>query len=304
VSLRIIKSGIISTIQDAGRFGLAHYGVSQSGVADEHAAFWANHLLVNHFNAAVIEITLGHFECIALDEADIVITGADLNFTLNGKSIAMWQENHIVRGDKIQCSGAQKGQGVRAYIAVKGGFNSTSLFSSRSINVREHIGQPLQEGDIVDSIVSTSRLTTRSTPCFFRPNYSAPLVLRFMPSYQYEHFTQQQIDTLLNQTYLMHSASDRTGCRLEGQAIADVPSKMIYEGIAYGSIEITTAGQPIILLKDRPTIGGYPKIGTVFSLDLAKLAQRQPGTEVTFKPMALEEAQRLRRQFNTFFGIK
>ena len=304
MSFRVIKSGFMSTIQDAGRFGLAHYGVSQSGVADEHAASWANHLLANHFNAAVIEITFGHFECIALDDADIVITGADFNFTLNGESIAMWQQNHIVQGEKIHCCGPQKGQGVRAYIAVKGGFNTTSLFNSRSINVREHIGQPLQQGDILDSAVTLSKTLKRSAPDFFRPNYSAPLVLHFMPSYQYDNFKPQQLETLLNQTYLIHSASDRTGCRMAGQRITDVPSKMISEGIAYGSIEITTAGQPIILLKDRPTIGGYPKIGTVFSLDLAKLAQRQPGTEITFKPMALDEAQQLRQQFNTFFGIK
>lgn len=304
MSFRVIKSGFMSTIQDAGRFGLAHYGVSQSGVADEQAASWANHLLANHFNAAVIEITLGHFECVALDDADIVITGADLNFTLNGKRIAMWQQSHIVKGDKIHCSGPQKGQGIRAYIAVKGGFNTESLFNSRSVNVREHIGQALHEGDILDSVVTMSKRLKRSTPTFFRPDYSAPLVLRFMPSYQYDFFTPQQVDTLLNQTYLMHSASDRTGCRLDGQAVAEVPPNMISEGIAYGSIEVTTAGQPIILLKDRPTIGGYPKIGTVFSLDLAKLAQRQPGIEITFKLMMLDEAQRLRQQFNTFFGIK
>jgi len=304
MSFRILRSGFLLTIQDGGRFGLAHYGVSQSGVADEQAAYWANHLLGNHFNDAVIEITLGDFECIALDETDIVITGADLDFTLNDKSITMWQENHIVKGDKIRCATAKKGQGVRAYIAVKGGFKTPNLFNSRSVNLREHIGQPLQQDDVLTSTRSEPKPIKRSTPLFLRPNYSEPLILRFLASYQYADFTQTQINTFLNQSYLIQSTSDRTGYRLEGKAIADVASKMISEGIAYGSIEITTAGQPIILLKDRPTIGGYPKIGTVFSLDLAKLAQRQPGCEVIFKSMDLEVAQQLRQQFNAFFGIK
>ncbi|NQY26530.1 MAG: allophanate hydrolase, partial [Piscirickettsiaceae bacterium] len=106
---------------------------------------------------------------------------------------------------------------------------------------------------------------------------------------------------LFGQTYNIGKESDRTGCRLEGQSIENTPATMISEGMAYGSVEITTAGLPIILLKDAPTIGGYPKIGTVLSLDLAKLAQRQPGCEVSFELIDIETAQQLRREFNQFF---
>jgi allophanate hydrolase subunit 2 len=143
----------------------------------------------------------------------------------------------------------------------------------------------------------------KAIPYYFKPNYQQPLTLRLIPSYQHQHFSQDQISLLLNQHYLINSASDRTGCRLHGQAIQQVPAKMVSEGIVYGSVEITTDGQPIILLKDRPTIGGYPKIGTVFSLDLSKLAQRQTGAQVKFELMTLEQAQQKRRQFNQFFNI-
>ena len=124
-----------------------------------------------------------------------------------------------------------------------------------------------------------------------------------IPGYQYDDFTDQKIEALLNQHYLLNATSDRTGCRLHCQAIQNVPEKMISEGVTYGSVEITTDGQPIILLKDRPTIGGYPKIGTVMTLDLSQLAQRQAGTQIKFELMSLEQAQQQRREFNTFFGI-
>jgi len=124
-----------------------------------------------------------------------------------------------------------------------------------------------------------------------------------LPSYQFNEFSINQRDLFFNQTYTITNANDRTGCRLSGAPIVIKKERMISEGISYGSVEIATDGLPIILLKDAPSIGGYPKIGTVFSLDLAKLAQRQPNSKLRFELMSIRDAQKERKKFNDFFEI-
>ena len=138
----------------------------------------------------------------------------------------------------------------------------------------------------------------------FLTNSENSILLRLLKTYQFNKFSQQQIDIFLKQTYTISNDSDRSGYRLIGAPVYPNKQKMISEGISYGSVEITGDGMPIILLKDAPTIGGYFKIGTVFSLDLAKLAQKKANTEVKFKLMDIEEAQKKRIQFNNFFNIK
>lgn len=304
MSFRVIKPGFLATLQDNGRYGYAESGLSQSGVADEQAYQWANYLLDNRFNDAVVELTLGNCEWQALDDMEIVIAGADLRFSIDDQPAPLWQTILIRQGETLKCQNAVEGKGVRSIIAVKAGFLTPLKFGSRAVNLREKIGDAIQAGDHLMTQPLIAKSTRKKTiPYYFKPNYQQPLTLRLIPSYQHEIFDQEQISTLLRQNYLINAASDRTGCRLHGQAIQKVPENMTSEGVAYGSVEITTDGQPIILLKDRPTIGGYPKIGTVFSLDLSKLAQRQTETQVKFELMTLKEAQQQRRQFNRFFNI-
>lgn len=304
MSFRIIKPGFLATIQDTGRAGYAEQGLSQSGVADEQAYHWTNYLLGNHFNDAAVELTIGNVEWQALDDMEMVICGADMRFTIDENPIAMWQTALIKEGEVLRCQTSKKNAGLRAIIAVKGGFQSQPAFGSRSVNLREQIGQVIKADEtLLTSSLVIQKTITRQIPDYFKPDYTQPLVLRLIPGYQYDDFTEQQIEILLNQHYLLNATSDRTGCRLHGQAIHNVPEKMISEGVTYGSVEITTDGQPIILLKDRPTIGGYPKIGTVMSLDLSQLAQRQAGTQIKFELMTLEQAQQQRREFNLFFGL-
>lgn len=302
MSFEVIKSGFFSLIEDYGRFGFARYGLSQSGAADEHAYCWANHLLDNHFNDAVLEITFGSCELKALDNMSIVVTGADLDFRVNGSSQPLWHVVNVQSGDQLTWSTAKSG--IRSYLAVKGGFQSESLFNSRSVNLRENIGSQAIDGDILSCPATIKKVAYRAMPLAFLPDYEQTVILRVLPSYQCEQFDKSQKDLFFNQRYTISSSSDRTGCRLEGHIIPDVQARMISEGICYGSVEITTEGLPIVLLKDSPTMGGYPKIGTVFSLDLAKLAQQQSGCEVQFELMELELAQQKRREFNAFFAIK
>ena len=301
MSLEVVTAGFFSLIEDYGRFGLAHYGFSQSGVADEHAYCWANHLLDNNFNDAVLEITFGGSKLKVLADTSIVVTGADFDFRINGKPQPLWEVIPVCCDDILTWS--TRKSGLRAYLAVKGGIQTEVMFNSRSVNLREKIGLKVRAGDVLPYKLTEAKTAHRVTPSQYVSGYDQTLTLRLLPTYQFDQFDEQQKAIFFNQVYTIARESDRTGCRLEGQRINNTRSRMISEGICYGSVEITTEGLPIILLKESPTIGGYPKIGTVFSLDLAKLAQRQSGSKVRFELTDIETAQKKRRKFNAFFAI-
>ena len=300
MSFKVIKSSFLSTVQDYGRLTHGEHGMSQSGAMDEHAYAWANHLLNNHFNKAAIEITFGGLQLEAQADTFIAVTGADLDFRINDKSAQMWHGLQIHKGDVLSWGNPKSG--VRAYLAVKGGFDAPVLFDSRSVNLRENIGDKLAQGDEL-SCRSFDTATYRFIPPKYIPNYNQDITLRLLPTYQFNEFSVNQRDLFFNQNYTITNANDRTGCRLSGAPISIKKEQMISEGISYGCVEISTDGLPIILLKDAPSIGGYPKIGTVFSLDLAKLAQRQPSTKLRFELMSMHEAQKERKKFNDFFEI-
>ncbi len=300
MSFKVIKAGFLATVQDYGRLTHGAIGMSRSGAIDEHAYAWANYLLNNDFDAAVIEICFGSFEIESTVDTFVVVTGADLGFQINGKSVSAWHSIQIKKGDRLSWNMPKSG--VRSYLAVKGGFLSELMFDSRSVNLRENIGVKIKSGDVLKCDESHENLERFISPSYI-PNYTDNMVLRLLPSYQFNNFSVNQRDLFFNQNYTISNASDRVGCRLEGAPIALKKERMISEGMSYGSVEISTDGLPIILLKDAPTIGGYPKIGTVFSLDLAKLAQRQPGTKLRFELINISKAQQERQVFNQFFGI-
>jgi 5-oxoprolinase (ATP-hydrolysing) subunit C len=300
MSFKVIKPGFLSTVQDYGRLTHGAHGMNQSGVMDEHAFSWANHLLENNFNDAVLEITFGGVELEALDDMVICVCGADLDFKINTQTAFNWHSVQVNKGDRL--SWVLPKHGIRAYLAVKGGFNTQVLFNSRSVNLRENIGSKLSELEVLDCQASHAQLDHFIAPKYI-PNYDQNIVLRLLPSYQYDEFSDAQKALFFNQFYRISNANDRTGCRLNGAPIAIKRDKMISEGMSYGSVEIASDGLPIILLKDAPTIGGYPKIGTVFSLDLAKLAQKQPNVQIKFELMDIHQAQKERLKFNQFFEI-
>ena len=300
MSFKVVRAGFLATIQDYGRLGRGAQGMSRCGVMDEHAYSWGNHLLNNHFNAAAIEITFGAFELETTQACVIAVTGADLDFKINGTRAPLWHSIQLTPGDRLTW-GVSK-SGVRAYLCVRGGFGAKSLFDSRSVNLREHIGAKIKDGEVL-KCEESSTVNDRFMAKEYLPNYGHEVVLRLLPSYQFSEFSSSQRDLFFNQSYQINNASDRTGCRLSGAPISLKRERMISEGMSYGSVEIATDGLPIILLKDAPTIGGYPKIGTVFSLDLSLLAQKQPGAKVRFDLMSIEQAQSERAQFNRFFDI-
>ncbi len=299
MSFEVIKPGFTSTIQDLGRLGQAHLGFARSGAVDQHASRWANRLLANKQTDAVLEIMFGQCELVATAATSIAITGADMGFSINGIAKLNWQTHWVNKGDRLSWSSASSG--VYGYLAVNGGFQTELYFESRSVTVREQIGQPLAAGEQLAFNSAQGSVKNRSVPSEYRANYSDELILRLLPSYQFDQFSQQQKQTFFEQNYQLSQHLSRVGYRLDGEALKDIPSQMTSEGMAYGSVEITSAGLPIILMNDAPTIGGYPKIGTVLSLDLFKLAQRHAKTDVRFELITIEEAQLLLTEFIGFF---
>ncbi len=304
MSFKVVKAGFLACIQDRGRFNHGVYGMAQSGVMDEHAYAWANHLLNNCTNDAVLEITFGALQLVALDNMNVALTGANLDFKINNTTAPMWHSLQINQGDILSWGGAKNG--IRAYLAVTGGFDTPVLFGSRSVNLRENIGSKIAVNDVLSCspLQPSKQNNNRFTSPQYLPDYTQDINLRLLPSYQFNNFSISQRDLFFNQTYTVSNASDRTGCRLNGAPIAIKNPQMVSEGISYGSVEIVNDGLPIILLKDAPTIGGYPKVGTVFSLDLAKLAQTQATANIRFKLITISEAQQQRQQFNAFFKIQ
>lgn len=304
MTLRIIEPGPLSLLQDLGRYGHQNIGVSPGGPMDAHAFHWANRLLKNHRNDAQIEINLGQFKCVFLTQTTIAITGADMAAELNGAVIQPWQSYTINTGDRLSFKGSKSG--LRAYLAVRGGFDVPKILGSCATVVRDQLGglhgdgSKLQAEDCLKYITSEP-VVTKQVPNEFVRDYSQDITLEVIPGYQYEWFSEEQRQRFFNTSYTLSPQIDRMGYRLSGEAIQCREQSLISEGIALGSVQIPADGQPIILMRDRQTIGGYPKIGCVTARDLSKLAQCLPGATIRFVKKDLYQAEAEYRQKTQFF---
>lgn len=281
--LRILKPGPLTLVQDKGRKHFQHFGLAQGGAVDPYARFWANYLLGNAEDAACLEITLGPFTAEFQTATMIAICGADLHCSINDIPVPNWQTHRVKASDVIHFRPGT--HGVRAYLAVVGGLQTPLMFNSRCEVAREKLA-PLhtKENAILPytSINPASKKIT-ATPERFIPDYNDYLVLHTFPTYQHSRFSQEALTQFCNSEFSIHANSDRMGYRLEGAALAWLHGAINSEGIALGSVQIPPDGQPIVLLNDRQTIGGYPKIGCVLAEDCAQLAQRRPGQKVQFE---------------------
>lgn len=302
--LTVRQPGWQATIQDAGRSGYFQQGLSQGGAVDEHAYYWANKVLGNEAGAACIEILLGNFEAEIGADTTIVVTGADIPVTLNGDAIENWCSHRVRRGDVIRFGQAKSG--LWAYLGVAGGWQTPQQFGSRSVVLREQLGGldggPLKKGDRLP-FEQMPEQPLRCVPWAHRPDYKSPLTVKVIPGYQYEQFSLVARRTFETADFEVTNDINRMGFKLSGPAVAANAQKLASEGIAYGAIQIPPHGQPIVLLKDRQTIGGYPKIGCVASLDCARLSQCSPGTRVRFEFTDVDSVQAERRLFDRFFSL-
>lgn len=304
--IHTIKPGQLSLIQDFGRFGLSHLGITQSGPVDDYAYSWANHLLGNAVNAPTLEITLGQAEFVIQHPCQMAIAGGDLGATLDGERLTNWCTFRAQTGQRLKFSLPRNG--LRSYLAVRGGFlvkphlGSVSSVQKETLGGLHQDGRPLQAGD--ELCFAPHALDNKPLQMTFRfkPDYNLPLRLRVIESYQNASFTQESLHTFFTRTYTVSQHADRMGYRLTGPAATPPPEPILSEGIALGAIQIPPDGQPIVLLNDRQTIGGYPKIGCVAKIDLPRLAQAKPGQSVRFVKGDLEGLQDVWCQWARFFG--
>lgn len=289
--LRVRQPGLMTLIQDAGRFGQHHLGLTTGGPLDAEAFYWANRLCSNEPSAAALEVSFGGLVLEAEADTLIALTGAEMTLKINGTEQDGWRSHAVAQGDLIELGYATSG--CRAYLAVAGGLKVAPQFGSAATVVRERIGglegSKLAPGDFLCCDTGTSA-PTLSLPESGRPDYGTDKPLRVILGYQQDHFDAVQQALFFSSEYSTTERSDRMGYRLEGQEIhADIDG-ILSEGICLGAIQVPADGQPIILLHDRQTIGGYPKLGSVFTPDLARLAQLTQGAQVHFEPITIDDA--------------
>lgn len=297
MGIRVIKGGMLTTIQDMGRTGYQSQGFSVAGVMDVRSFQIANLLLDNPENEAVIEFTLIGPTLEFTSDTIIAITGGDFGPTINGEPAPMYTAIYMHKGDILKFGSAKTG--ARGYVAFSSYLKIPVVMGSRCTNLKSRIGgfkgRKLQDGDYI-----LFRIKRRYLP-FFLSRHLKPedfsqeeTTLRVVMGTQDYMFSKQGIETFLSNEYVVTSEFDRMGCRLEGPYIAPkTTSDMISDGIAFGSIQVPSHGKPIILLADRQTTGGYAKIATVISADIPKLVQRKTDHKIRFVPVTVEEAQEI-----------
>lgn len=286
-ALLIESSTPLCLLQDAGRFGVRHLGVTQGGAADWVSMSWANSLLGNALDAAVIEITLGGFSLLAEADCCLALAGADLGAMLDERPLLPWRSFFLRKGQRLHFGQPQAG--ARAYLAAPGGFDAPQVLGSCATVGREELGgldgfgKALSKGDRLS--YSGSAFLLRTLTDRQAPDLSDDAPLDVVLGAQISEFSGLSSFEAFNSDWTLDSRADRMGIRLLGPALQYQGAPMISEGIPLGAIQVPPDGQPIVLLNDRQTIGGYPRIGALTPLSLARLAQRLPGSIVRLKPV-------------------
>ncbi|WJE16539.1 biotin-dependent carboxyltransferase family protein [Halobacillus sp. ACCC02827] len=312
--IQVTKSGLLTTIQDLGRYGFQKHGVIASGVMDKEAHRIANFLVGNDSGEATMEITLLGPVLEFQTDALIAVCGGDLSPMVDGEPLHTWKPAFIKKGSELRF-GKPK-QGFRSYLAVAGGFDVPEVLNSRSTYLRAGIGgfqgRSLEKGDELPigelsqkSVHMLQHLKERkhsasfseanwSTSAEFRLSPSPDEPIRIIKGREYEWFDAESREAILEHTFKIDSKSDRMGYRLKGEKLQQSHKRdMLSEAVMFGTIQVPPEGNPIVLLADRQTTGGYPKIAQVITTDLPKLAQKRPGETISFTLVSHEEAEHL-----------
>lgn len=299
---KVLNAGILTLVQDKGRFGYNALGVTTSGVMDEYAYYYANKLLDNDLNENCLEILFTGLTLQASHDCTISITGADLSLCINENYYKPWQSITIKAGDILKFNKSIVGQ--RAYLSVKGGFIINKAFNSVSTTLKEGLGgiegRAIKKEDVLQYNSSLNAVPKRLKKEFC-PNYDEPVILRVVLGYQEETFSKEEKEKFFTKEFAVSNDNNRMAIKLKGESILSSIEGIISEGISFGAIQIPKDGQPIVLLKERQTIGGYPKIGSVLSIDCFKLSQVKPNSCVRFEEISLEKAQEKVKTFYSQF---
>lgn len=296
-TLEIVTPGLLTIVQDRGRFGYGRYGVAPSGALDSFSLRIGNVLVGNPENEACLEITLMGFKARVLTDVVVVVTGADLMPCRSDEPLEMWKAHLLHKGDILSLKGVKSG--CRSYLAIGGGISLPAVMGSKSTNLSSKFGglegRPLQGGDILRSESPQSHLVAaggRAFPRRWIHPYTDLWRLRIIFGPQDDHFTEDAKNRFIHSSYRVSPQTDRTGIRLAGPVIErkpEVSESIISEGVVPGTIQVPGDCQPIIILVEMVT-GGYRKIATVITADLPLLGQLKPGDTVGFELVSLDEA--------------
>ena len=281
--IHVLAPGFLTTVQDLGRFGCAHFGVSASGAADALALRAGNLLVGNAENAAALEMTLvgGEF---AFDRSVVIsVTGSEFI-----SSVPMWRPVEIRHNEIVRFGPSRSG--ARCYLSVRGGLDVPLAMGSASVHVMTGVGgRPLRRGDVLP--IGDGAVRRPRKPALGVPVHQGTACLRTTAGPQAPWFG----DELYATGYRVREESNRMGIRLEGPALPSPGGHMITEGVSLGAVQVPPDGQPIILFVEHQTTGGYPKPANVISADFWRLGQLRPRDEIRFERITMEGALALLR---------
>ncbi len=303
--IEVLSTPPLNTVQDLGRFGSRHYGVSTSGVMDPVAFVVGNVLLGNPDNAAAIEVQIFPFVVRFLADTSFAITGADTQPTLDEQILPSWWSATARRGQTLTLQ--PPASGARAYLALAGGIDVPVILGSRSTHLRSEFGgyqgRFLKKGDVLQTLAGEAQSVARSTdglgvipPAFAMPARGdkmndKTLWVRVVRAGEYDLFPKDMQNRFWTTEWKITHHSDRSGYRLSGPGLKlPAPVEMRSYGLVAGIIQVPPSGEPIIQLSDANTAGGYPKIGTVIEADLWRLAQARLNSFIRFEEVKYEAA--------------
>ena len=302
MNVTVIKPGLLSSLQDAGRSGHAALGVGRAGAMDPPAWQLANALVGNVGSEAAIECTLTGPSLRFEQAAVIALTGAPITARVGERSVPMWTTFHLAAGSVLHLGGMVSG--CRSYLAVRGGFDVPTLLGSRSSDLHARIGydrgRALRAGDVLPVGTAAAlpgftagydvqQLDWSLDPQPWFDFAQRPLALLCGSHWSQLDAASQQL--LFSGKFSLSKDSNRTASRLDGHMLQlRAPLELISEAALPGTVQLPPSGQPIALLAEAPVTGGYPRIGQIAMVDLPRLAQRRPGDTVCFRETTLDEA--------------
>ncbi len=291
-ALEIAKAGLLTSVQDLGRHGHQAVGVPVAGPMDSFSHRLANQLVGNGPEAATLEVTLIGPELVVEAETTMAIAGALFEVTCGGRQVPIGESFAVQPGQRVKFGRIV--QGARAYVAVAGGVLTSLVLGSRATHLVSHMGghegRALLAGDRLPVLARPAPRPPRKTAGLHLPT-GGRARLRVVPGPQDDWFHPDAIRTMSGVSFRISPRSNRMGYRLEGPPLARTrEGELISEPVGMGAIQVPAAGEPILLMADRQTAGGYPKIGHVISADLPLAGQLAPGDFIQFIPCSRQEA--------------
>ena len=292
--LQIHRAGIASSVQDSGRTGALHMGIPPSGAMDRYALLSGQHQLGHQQDEAAIEMAYADFVASPTETCRIVVTGAPVYVSIDRDEAQSGQTLTVGAGQTITIKATA--EGVYSYLHVSGGIITPPALNSRSTSPREGIGglngSYLQDGDTLP-LGSNQAEADLGDPMLHVPAPTEILWLRFVAGFQYDEFADAAIKQLLAEEFTVTAKANRMGVTLSGEKLQSGLTTLLSEATCFGAIQVPPDGNPIILLNDRQTVGGYPKPGAVIASDCLRLAQCRPGQRVRFATCSPDEADRI-----------